>query len=116
MSAVEPSQYIPFSVSVVPYRNEVAVVPMGELDMASVEEIEQVVDELKAAGFQSIIVDLRKVDFIDSTGLRLLITLRNDAIHDGHALTLVSPGASCGRIFDITGTRGLFDWRDRSGR
>ncbi len=114
MSTLESPQYIPFSVSIVPYRNEVAVVPIGELDLASVEEVEQAVEELKTAGFRSIIVDLRKVDFIDSTGLRLLITLRSDSMRNGHALTLVSPGESCGRIFDITGTRGLFDWRDRS--
>lgn len=34
-------------------------------------------------------------------------------VGDGHALTLVSPDAASGRILDVTGTRGLFDWRNR---
>ena len=113
MSAVESSRYTPFTISVVPNRDEVAVVPSGELDLASVDELERAVGELRSAGFQSIVIDLRGIDFIDSTGLRVLITLRNDAKRRGHALALVSPPPTASRIFDITGTRGLFDWQDR---
>jgi hypothetical protein len=41
----------------------------------------------------------------------VLLALRNDAKRNGHALTLVPPAPTVGRIFAITGTRGLFDWR-----
>ena len=116
MSSVDSSPYTPFSLSVVPDRDEVAVVLAGELDLGSVDELEQAVVELKVAGFKSIVVDLHGVDFIDSTGLRMLIALRNDAKRNGHSLTLVAPDATTSRIFGITGTRGLFDWRERFPR
>lgn len=108
MSTADASPYTPFTVSVVPDRDEVAVVLAGELDLASVDELERAVAELKVAGFQSIVIDLHEVDFIDSTGLRMLIALRNDAKRNGHALKLVSPGPTTSRIFGITGTRGPF--------
>ena len=113
MSAVESSPYTPFTISVVPHRDEVAAVLRGELDMASADELVAAVDDLKRTGFDRVVLNLRDVDFIDSTGLRTLISLRNDAKRNGHALTLLAPAPAVGRIFDITGTRGLFDWRDR---
>ncbi len=112
----ESSQYTPFALSIVPGRDEVAVVPVGELDMASVEQVEEAVTQVKDAGFESIVIDLHGIDFIDSSGLRMLISLRNDAKRNGHTLTLMPPGPAASRIFDITRTRGLFDWRERFSR
>jgi anti-anti-sigma factor len=57
------------------------------------------------------VLDLTDVDFIDSTGLRVLLNIRNDAKRNDHVLTLVAPGPTARRIFEITGTRGLFEWR-----
>jgi anti-anti-sigma factor len=67
---------------------------------------------LRAAGFDKIVVDLRQVEFIDSTGLRVLMSLRNGATHEGYSLVLIPARAPVQRIFELTGTRGRFDWRD----
>ena len=107
----EASPYRPFSISVERSSDEVAVVVVGELDLASADQLGQAVADVRAAGFPDIALDLRGVDFIDSTGLRMLLTLRNDAQRDARALTLVPAASGAQRIFDITGTRGLFDWR-----
>lgn len=109
-------QYTPFSLSVVPDREDVAVVPVGELDMDTVDAVQEAVAELTSAGFDRIVVDLHEVEFIDSTGLRMLIGLREDSIQNGHDLTLVPATPPAARIFDLTRTRGLFDWRQRFGR
>ena len=117
MSADQSSSYRPFAISVVRDRDEVAVVPVGELDLGTADKVGQEVGQLQAGGFARIVVDLRQVDFIDSTALRMLLSLRNDAKRNEHALTLVPPVTAARRIFEITGTRGLFDWRiDRPGR
>lgn len=113
MSAAEPSSYQPFSVSVVPDRREVAVVPIGELDLASAAALEEEVRELRRSGFDEIVIDLRHLRFLDSTGLRLLLSLRNQAKRDGHRLRLVRGPRQVQRVFDLTATRGLFEWRDR---
>ena len=39
--------------------------------------------ELTAAGFEQILLDLRHVEFIDSTGLQMLLGVRNDARRSG---------------------------------
>jgi anti-sigma B factor antagonist len=102
-----------FTVTVLPDRSEVAVVGAGELDMSTVDALDRQVKELVDAGFDHVAIDLRQVTFIDSSGLRVLLALRNDAKRDGRTLTLVRPPRSAERVFELSGTRGLFDWRDR---
>lgn len=102
----------PFSITVVPDRAEVAVVPVGELDLATSDGLEHEIRDLRFAGFDRIVVDLRRVSFIDSTALRVLMVFRNDAKRDGHSFIVVPGPPSVQRIFEITGTRSLFDWRD----
>ena len=109
MSTAQDPQH-PFSVTVAPDRREVAVVPSGELDLASVDALEREVRELRDAGFDEIVIDLRRLSFMDSTGLRLLVTLRNEAERAGYSLTLRPGPPSVQRVFAITGTRGLFHW------
>ena len=105
------SPYRPLSISVEHGRDEVMVVVVGELDLATADELGQAVAQVLAAAVTDIALDLRGVEVIDSTGLRMLLSLRNDAKRTGHALTLVSPAPTVQRIFAVTGTLGLFDWR-----
>ena len=109
-TAQDPQEPHAFTVAVAPDRREVAVVPRGELDLATVEALENEVCELRDAGFEEIVVDLRRLSFMDSTGLALLVTLRNDAMRTGYRLTLRPGPPSVQRVFAITGTRGLFRW------
>jgi len=99
------------SLHVVPDRAEVAVVLAGELDLHSAHVLETQVAELRDAGFDRIVVDLSDVCLIDSSGLRVLITLRNAARRRRHGLELVPAPADTQRVFDLTATRALFDWR-----
>ena len=103
--------YEPFAISVVRNGDEVAVVAVGELDLASADSLGDQFREVGAAGAVRIVLDLRQVVFIDSTGLRMLLSLRNDAKRNEHGLTLVPPTPAARRIFEITGTHGLFDWQ-----
>lgn len=112
MGAVESSPYQPFSVAVVPDRRQVVIVPEGELDLSSVDQLDREVRELRAAGFDHLVVDLRRLRFLESSGLRLLLSLRNDAKRDGHSLELVPGPSQVQRVFELTATRSLFAWRD----
>ncbi len=106
------SLYQPFSLQVVPDRSEVAVVPAGEVDMSCSGQLVDAVRELRDAGFDRIVVDLRRVDFLDSSALTGLLALRTEALRDGWTLKLVPGPPAAQRIFDVTDTRRLFDWRD----
>lgn len=102
-----------FEASVVPNRDEVAVVAAGEMDLATAHLVAEAVEELREAGFRKIVVDLHRVEFIDSAGLRMLLELRGQAERDGHVLALVTPPPGTRRIFEVTRTQELFEWRDR---
>lgn len=103
--------YMPFAISTARSRESAVIAPVGELDLASAGRLETEVMRAQATGSIRIVLDLRQVDFIDSTGLRVLLCLRNDTKRSGHALLLVPPRPAVRRIFAITGTRGLFDWQ-----
>ncbi|MDX6678985.1 MAG: anti-sigma factor antagonist [Solirubrobacteraceae bacterium] len=111
MLATSASQIPPFSVRVVHDRDEVVVELTGELDIASADELEREIRELRADGVACVVIDLRGVDFLDSTGLRTLISLRNAAKRAGHGLVVVPGPPRVQRIFELTATRSLFDWR-----
>jgi anti-anti-sigma factor len=101
-----------FRVSVQHQEGAARVVIAGELDLASVPEVDRVLLAVAIRDIDRLVVDLRDVDFIDSTGLRLLLSLRNDAKRIGYRLSLQPPRGAAARIFRITGTRGLFEWTD----
>jgi anti-anti-sigma factor len=82
----------------------VRIAPVGELDMASTPRLAQAIRELRQAGAAHLIIDLRRVTFIDSTGLRLALDLDDDARDDGLRLELLAGPPEVQRIFDVTGT------------
>src|SRR4051794_8096219 len=63
----------PFAIEVRPARERVVVAPRGELDLATTEGLEAEIDGLVNAGFAEIVLDLRGLSFIDSTGLCLVL-------------------------------------------
>ena len=112
MSAVASTPYQPSAVSVVPDRREVAVIPAGDLDLSTVDQLADEMRELWDVGFDQIVLDLRRLEFLDCCGLRLLLSLRSDAERDGDRLQLVPGRPAVERLFELTATRDLFDWRD----
>jgi anti-sigma B factor antagonist len=92
----------PFAVEIRPAREQVIVAPRGELDFATAERVEAEIDRLAEAGFDQIVLDLRGLSFMDSTGVWLVLAQvrRPDA-----TVRLVDGAASVARVFDLTGVR-----------
>ena len=77
------------------------VQPWGELDLSSAERLRAALDELGAP--RSLVLDMRGLSFIDSTGLHLLTELHERAKRDRFELQLVAPPAPVDRAFRICG-------------
>jgi len=92
----------PFRVDVEPDRESVRVAPVGELDIATVDKVDSEVARLREAGFARIVLDLRGVRFLDSTGLRLVLELDAAARADSHELCLIRGADVVHRIFEVT--------------
>lgn len=80
----------------------------GELDLASVNTVRVALDELRDAGWESIVVDLRKLTFIDSSGLWLLIDTDRVARRSGLAFAIVDGPPAFTRLLEIVGLQGHF--------
>ena len=76
----------------------------GELDMATAPQLEAVLDEMLIIP-DSIVVDVERLTFIDSSGLRLL--LRASHLVDGR-IHLRGCSEQIAKLFDISGVSGAF--------
>jgi anti-anti-sigma factor len=73
----------------------------GELDLDSANKLEEEVREVCASG-AGLVIDLRKVTFMDSTGLRVLVVAGTLCEEIGHELRII-PGEDIQRILEISG-------------
>jgi anti-sigma B factor antagonist len=80
----------------------------GEVDVATAPRLREKLISLVNDGRYHIVVDLGAVDFIDSTGLGVLISgLKRVRTHDGE-LVLVCTEARILKVFEITGLTKVF--------
>lgn len=86
---------------------------MGELDMGEVEALQEELDRVCSNGLEELMVDLSELDFVDSTGLHLLIKLRGHCASQQLPLTLVPGPPAVQRLFQLTGTDGQFTFVER---
>jgi anti-sigma B factor antagonist len=79
-------------------------VPRGELDLATAPALEEPVLAALGEG-REVVIDLRELAFMDSSGVRVLIVAHGHAGHDGERLVLVRPpeGGVVARILEIAG-------------
>ena len=80
----------------------------GEIDVYTAPKLREQIIELVEAGQYHLIVDLEKVEFLDSTGLGVLVGgLKRVRGHDG-SLQLVCTQERLLKIFRITGLSKVF--------
>jgi anti-anti-sigma factor len=76
----------------------------GELDLATVTQLECAVQAALSRGSRELVIDLSELTFMDSTGLRLFIAMYDEAAENGWTLQLLHPAEEPLRIFEISGT------------
>ena len=80
------------------------VVLAGELDLSNARELQGMIEALAGDGAEAIVLDLEALDFIDSTGMALLVSA-DRRLNNGRAyLRLVpSKAAEVRRVLALTG-------------
>jgi anti-sigma B factor antagonist len=84
----------------------------GELDLVTAPTLREELSRHQERGVP-IVLDLSGIEFLDSTGLVLLMEVAREPAPDGWSLALrrnLSPAVA--RLFEVTRTEGLFDWVD----
>lgn len=98
-----------FTASVLTRTPETVVHLDGDLDLASAADLVAVVHEELRAGSTYLVIDLRDLAFIDSTGLGAIARLQEQAAGDGAELVVRNPSALASRAFEITGFGSVLD-------
>jgi anti-anti-sigma factor len=83
---------------------------VGELDLSTVNPLKLRLELAERDDPQTIVVDLRRVTFMDSIGLGTLLAHRLRAKRIGRQLALVQGPKHIQDLFELTGTEDKFDW------
>jgi anti-anti-sigma factor len=98
-------------IRIVQYDDEAVVAVDGELDIATVPELQREIEPLWARPLNVLTVDLERVDFMDSSGLRALNELRTRAEQSDVTFALFGVQPTVRRVLDVTGMASFFELR-----
>lgn len=84
--------------------NDAAVIHLhGELDPHTAPLLQREVDRLIDLGSTRVVCDLRDLRFIDSSGLRVVISAHRRLVGSGGSFALAAPNDTTRRLLEITG-------------
>ena len=99
----------PFDLKASPAEEHPRLSLFGELDIAAAPQVDGALAELERDRPERIVLDLRGLTFLDSTGLRSLLGADSRARDEGRRLTLIQGPDVVQRVFSITGLDGRLD-------
>ena len=77
---------------------------IGELDLSNAESLSAALDQAEAADGATVVIDMRRLEFIDSTGIALLVACHRRLNGDADRLRIVASQASAvRRVLSVTG-------------
>ncbi|MEV1200041.1 STAS domain-containing protein [Microbispora rosea] len=92
-----------------PVADHVLVVALdGALDYTNAELLRRDVEAFLGAEHRQLVLDLSDLGFCDSTGIRILLSIRKLMQERDGAVTLAGPNARLARIFRLTGLINAF--------
>ena len=93
---------------------ETAVVALtGELDVSGASLLEQEIERVAADhDAKTLVLDLTQLEFMDSTGLRLVVLADNRMRQQGRRFALVRGPVDVQRVFELTGMLDRLEWFD----
>ena len=82
----------------------------GELDLASVEKLEEAISVAEESTARVIVIDLAELEFMDSAGLTALLRVHSRTRQDGQRLKFMpSEHDGVTQLVAVTGTSQIFD-------
>lgn len=84
----------------------------GELDLESAPELERQLREAAATQPDRLLIDLASLEFMDSTGLAVMVRAQRNARENGHRFSLRPGPTQVQRLFELTGVLDRFAFED----
>jgi anti-sigma B factor antagonist len=84
----------------------------GELDLATADAVQAELERIEASDATSIVLDLKGLTFMDSTGVRLLVSAHARSRADTGRLSLLRGPAAVQRVMELSGVDVLLPFAD----
>ncbi|HEX2126871.1 MAG TPA: STAS domain-containing protein [Thermoleophilaceae bacterium] len=88
---------------------QVRIALEGELDLSSALTFDEEIRRAEERKPETLVIDLSGLKFLDSTGLRLIMSAQARAKTRGHRLAIVEGGQAVQRIFRLAGVNRRLD-------
>ncbi len=82
--------------------------PVGEIDIYTSPKFKELLNELIEEKKADLVIDGNDLDYIDSTGLGVLISALKKLKEEGYKITLKNIKPNINKLFDITGLNKVF--------
>ncbi len=83
--------------------------PSGEVDLATAPTLRQGLERAESEALAGLVIDLRGVGFIDSTGIGELVGSHRRCRDQGRPLTFIVPQGTISKILRVTGMDAVFE-------
>jgi anti-anti-sigma factor len=85
----------------------------GELDLSVIGAVDREMERAEASDATRIVLDLDELEFMDASGVRLLLHLNDRSQNDGRRLRITRAGApQVQRVLELTGVDELLPFED----
>src|SRR6476469_1725038 len=88
-------------------RDAVCVAPEGDIDLSTVTAVAGQLQRLLESRARNLVLDLRQVSFMDSSGLRLILQWTDCADEHGFAFAVIQGPPPVARVFELCGVGDL---------
>lgn len=92
----------PFSVTVSSDGDRSTVALRGELDLSGIDRARQAIEQAESAESPLLVLDLSELEFIDSTGLEVMLRAARRAHDSGRRLIVARPSRYVRRLLEMT--------------
>jgi anti-anti-sigma factor len=93
-------------------RDECIIELAGELDLSEVTRFSTVFASVLETDAQALVLDLRELEFLDSTGVHTILAAERLAKEHGKSFVIIRGPRQVQRIFEITGIVGKLAFSD----
>jgi anti-sigma B factor antagonist len=91
-----------FALETTEHDGEYRVALRGECDLAAEENLDAALDDVQSRGPVRVVIDLRGLRFIDSSGLRVILRAKARSAQTGGTLELIRGPEPVHRVFELT--------------
>ena len=100
----------PFSVASRRDRDTVFILAAGELDVATCAQVRTELESVLESSCAHVVIDLRRLTFMDSSALHLLVATQRAALRRGIRLSLIRGPDAVNRTLEVAGMHDRFEF------